>query len=248
MILRGRTPHSLGRGAALVVLALAVLLLPLVPGLGQAQQEEKKATREFGGALAKQPNPADDLGKARDALKQKLAEVEALKKKIEELAVAERQKAADREQARGRAVQGGQLKHLRETRSTATARGGVVVRIEISGLSGKPEEITALVKDLEKILGGKDKKVVIVQDRATVLQARGLAPVQVQPGVRWVVPAARQPGKVPAGQPGAGWEVVPAGKPPSAAGPGNVEKKVDALLKELEALRSELKELRKSAK
>jgi hypothetical protein len=218
MIMRGTTPHALGRLAGLTVIGLALLLLPLVPGLGHGQDNTPKAPEPKSGDTKEMPRDASDLARARDELKRKLEEVEVLKRKIDLIRRAEELRRA--------------------TTKAAPAPAGATIRIEITGLSGKPEEIAALVKDLKKALGGKDKKVYILIGRSP---AGG--------GAGWVIRPVTQPP-----MPGRLIEVLPTPGPAPkvkvrdrglyARQPDGLEKKVEALLRELEALRRELRELK----
>jgi hypothetical protein len=81
------------------------------------------------------------------------------------------------------------------TAAVAVAQKGVTIRIEISGLEGKPEELRALVARLEKELPGKDHKVLILAGpqadawRITNQLVRPGAPVEAS-GWKIVKPAA----------------------------------------------------------
>ncbi len=197
MILRGTTPHALGRTTALAVIGLALLLLPLVPAPARAQDEKPKPERPATRPIDTERGASDDLRRVSDALQQKLAEVEALKHKLDTLKKAQ--------------LEAQRVDALKQARVVRVAPPGVTIRIEISGLSGKSDEITRLARELQKAFPGKSVQ------------------VSIQPG----------------GRHGAGTvlyrpvEVVRAPKGPFPA--GSIEKKLDALMREMEALRKELR-------
>jgi beta-lactamase regulating signal transducer with metallopeptidase domain len=239
MILRGTTPHALGRTAALAVLGLAFFLLPLVPGLATAQDSKAEQEKERAGTVlalrALGQAQSDQVREAEAALRAKMAEVEALKKKIADMQKAAREKARTvRETVR--AVEIVKARTAREA-----GKGGVTIRIEISGVPGTAEDIAKLVKDLEKAMPGKDRRVIVLQGGRLHVE-----PVPAQPGAR------------PAAGAGVRLRVVTPPATPKTPSPAahrhgmpaaqdTLEKRVDALLRELEALRQELKSRRPGA-
>jgi hypothetical protein len=153
-----------------------------------------------------------DLDKLEADLKKKLAAVQAARAKV---ALAKLKRDLE---ARARAA-------------AASRKEGVVIRIEISGLAGKPEELKALVNKLEKVLGGEKRRVLILRTPADGQPRRD--------GARWTIKPA-PPGRVVIPSTGSGgWKVKVA--TPANKRLDSLEKKLDSVLKELEALRRELK-------
>jgi beta-lactamase regulating signal transducer with metallopeptidase domain len=220
MIMRGTTPHALGRFAGLTVIGLALLLLPLVPGLGHGQDNTPKGPAPKSGDTREMPRDAG-LARARDELKRKLAEVEVLKRKIDLIKRAEELRRA--------------------TTKAAAAPAGVSIRIEINVQPNTPHaEIVALVKDLEKALGGKDRKVLITVGRRPT---GGMGGAVIRPGTR--PPAGARPGEMlPVPRTPANVKLPARSRELDTRSAGGLEKKVEALLRELEALRRELRDLK----
>src|SRR5262249_23447972 len=141
MILRGTTPSGLGRPATLLMLALAALVLPLVPGLARAQDEaQPKRTTVRGKAV--------ELELALRGAARQQGDLAKLEAEIAKLAaeLAKKKLALDAARKAKDAV-------------AKFKKGGVSVRIEINGLSA--EQAKDLAKVLEKALPGKDKKILI---------------------------------------------------------------------------------------
>ncbi len=232
MILRGATPAVMGRPMSLAVLALAALVLPLVPALAEAQAPPPPVSRAADVDKDVLIFKADDREPVRfiarldgaDDLKKLEAE---LARKAEELAELKRRLDA----ARSRPA----VARLPE------AKGGVTITIHIDG--GKPEEIAALLKRIREAAGDKrvffdaklpggrpaEGKVIILLDRDGQLRY-GV------PGVAAPPPPPRVPAPPPAVR-------VPVTAPPIAVPTPrkNAEERIDALMRELEALRRELK-------
>jgi hypothetical protein len=198
------------------VLGLAVFLLPLVPGWGQAQ-DPREVTREVE-AAGQPPRDEGDLRRLRDELKEKLADIEKLKKKIAE-AARDRAKEA---QKKARELHK-QIAEGRE-RGREVHRGSQVIKIEISGV--KPDEIKDLVAKLKKDLPGKDTKVIVtVGGPSPTILFKGTT----RDGQRGI--------GIELGPRGPRGPVVPGGERRS----DSLEKKLDSVLRELEALRKELR-------
>jgi predicted RNase H-like nuclease (RuvC/YqgF family) len=251
MILGGNTPHGLTRANGLIVFGLALFLLPLVPVWGQAQ-EDPEAKKRIVLRLAEDTKAAQtDLKAAEAEIEKRAAELAALKAKMAAM------KAKLAAEARAKAAEA--LARVRVAAGQRTA--GPVIRIEISGLDLKADELKELIKKLEAVLPGKDKKVIIqvgADRKVEVFDARS-----VRERVRFgaggaggtvvVVPRAPEPPARP-GAPvraRAGVVVRPGVAPPGvpAAPPGEkrieaLEKKLDLLLRELEALRKEMSKSR----
>jgi beta-lactamase regulating signal transducer with metallopeptidase domain len=224
MILRGNTPHALGRSSWLVVLGLAVLLLPFVPGLGQTQEGPRTRDQVFLYRAVLAPQPGDpDLQKLQAEIEKRAAEIAHLRAKLEQLK-AEKAKAA----------QDGRERQL-GTSGREAGRGGPVIRIEIIGLSAKPDELKKLAATLEKMLPGKEKRVLI----SLGAQPKGIF-FRVEGG-RMGDPVLR--GAVPV--PGAGLPPLPGMLPPGPHPGAATEKRLDNLEKALQGVIRQLESLRK---
>jgi beta-lactamase regulating signal transducer with metallopeptidase domain len=235
MIVRGVPPRALSRTAALVVLALGGLLLPWLPVWGQ----DRPKPAAPGNAAPEARPVAVDPFQPKAAPAPELAQLEAELKKLQ--ADLEKKKAEiELNRARMELERARRVKELEAKRGEAAggklASGSVVIRIEITGLEGKPEELKEMLKKLEKELPGKNKVIILTAEdrRPTVAGMWGA-----------MMGGAAKTASAPPGK-----------TPPAAAGPttphmmfgplpdgrlGAVEKKLDVLLKELEALRQELK-------
>jgi len=155
----------------------------------------------------------DDLRALETELKKKQDEIAALKEKVEAI--------------KRKAVQ-------------ATPKYSAGIRIEISGVDLKPEDLKKLVEALEKGLpGGKERKVIVLKATGT-------------DRVTWAVPGVPKEGQhAPKHEfrfevkPKVVTPPVPV-MPPMPGAPGdkrvdNLEKKLDAVLRELEALRKAMR-------
>jgi beta-lactamase regulating signal transducer with metallopeptidase domain len=245
MIMRGTTPRALTWPGCLAVLGLGVLLLPLLPAWGQAQdtgQDKKEVIAVFGGrggAASDLEKAKAELDRAQAELRKKQAELEKARARLEELTRAERLRVRVRRAAEAAG------------RGRDPVPASTVIRIEIHGVPGKAAEVDDLVKKLEKALEGKGRRVVILRP-GTVLGAMGGgmggfggfgAAGGGRGGLRVVVP----PG-VPAPRAGAGAGVAPVpgvravpATPRGRALPlEGLEKKLDNLLREVESLRREI--------
>lgn len=234
MIMRGTTPHLLGRPAGLAVFGLACFLLPLVPSLGLGQsgpREERKEVIRFA--------DGDQRGLEIE-LKRKMEEIEVLKKKIQEVARAKAEGAKKHvEVLRGKIIHGQEHK----------AHGGAVIRIEISGGAMKKEELKELVEKLEKMLPGKDRKVTIhvdgSGDHGKPGQGKGIITIDrdrkrfEQEHGRAILAPKRPAAPTPPTPPG-----FPKG-PPGAPAPRGDDRRIDSLEKRLDAIMRELESLRK---
>jgi beta-lactamase regulating signal transducer with metallopeptidase domain len=234
MIMRGTTPAGLGRSSGLAVLGLALLLLPLGPvlGLAQTDNEDPKAKVRFLLSEVKKEAASPDLKQIEADIAAKADELEKLKVKLALL----KKKVSAEAEAQKRAA--GALKRALVERkidvgryvASATRQAGPVIRIEISGLSMKPEELKELVDKLEKSLPGKEKRVIVMVGAGGAVNRVGVVRgIAVSPPVPKVV----LPG-------------VPGRPPTPPVPPGDkridsVEKKLDQLLRELEAIRKELR-------
>jgi hypothetical protein len=239
------------RGAMAAVMGLALVAAPAwtqAPGgkgvavLKAADGKGKPVEVEvvFGdGRLGFVADGAPDLKKLEADLAQKVAEIEAVKRKIAELKAAADAKR-QLEAARARLAETMAKTKEAEARKTA-APGGLTVTIQISG--AKAEDVEALVKKLREAVGGAairitkgpemkeakpaDRRVIILGDSTGVLR---LMPSPLPPAVP-APPGSRDYRPVPA--------------PPLPMMPGtrarSVEDRLDALMKELEALRREIK-------
>jgi beta-lactamase regulating signal transducer with metallopeptidase domain len=137
MILRGTTPRSLGWAGGLVVLGLAAVL-PLWPRQAEAQDRTPA------------PPPAgrevpEDLQRLREALEQRMREVEELRARM--AAAAEGIKRRPEAPPRGAAPERGDGR-----RPEDGGRGGVVIHIEVIGPEAAPRDIEAIVEKLKSSL------------------------------------------------------------------------------------------------
>jgi hypothetical protein len=225
MIMRGNTSRALTWPGLLAVFALGALLLPARMQAQPPAPKDKAGDRrvEVGGPeLSK---AADDLAKAEVELKKKMQEIEAMRARIAAL-----KKMQD---ARSR------LEGLLKVAPRMPGTGGVTIRIEISGLNLKPEEIKDLAKKLEAAVPGGKRQVIILGKDS-----------RPGDGVRfWLVPDGaskkvkiKSPPKTKV-VPGA-----PPGKGPGAAAPDKrvekIEQALEKVLREVEALRREVRDLR----
>jgi bla regulator protein BlaR1 len=222
MILSRSTSPALGWFAGLGVLGLALLLLPLVPSISQAQAPAPKdGVKKF--------DADTDLDKIKEEMKRKMEEIELLKKKFAELARAEdaKKKAAE-ELARA------------EKKKEIEARGGSTIRIEISGASATAEDLEKIARMLEKALG-KEVKVIVLRAGQGMGGGFGFAvpkpgtgsgktwKFEVQPGQPSKVAEPAKPGAAP--------------KPPQPPGGDRIEKlekKLEDIMKRLESLHRDM--------
>jgi beta-lactamase regulating signal transducer with metallopeptidase domain len=240
MILTGKTPHGLGRSNGLAVLGLALFLLPLVPVWGQAQTAAEEEKRAIINLIESDDAPGGDAKKLEAEVEKKVAELAELKARMAQLkklaAELARKKAADA-LSRARVARG--------QRST-----GPVIRIEISDLNLKADELKDLVKKLETVLPGKEKRVLIVTSKdqrvETVLGGRSGATI------RGRFRSDAEAPKAPMAGPGVPSRPAPPMRPGMAPPGGiragssdrridNLERKLDQLLRELEALRRDMR-------
>jgi beta-lactamase regulating signal transducer with metallopeptidase domain len=161
MILRGSIPHQLGWSASLVVLALAALLLPLVPSFAQEPAKNKYIVAQGPGG--------DDLERMERDLKRRMEEIESLRRKMEETRRAQREgdarkRAEEAERRRGEegrrrgedAARDARKKAeeaIRKAETILKEKLKALDRMELKDLN-KLKEIKNL-KDLEKIKAQK---------------------------------------------------------------------------------------------
>lgn len=196
MILKKTTPHSLGRPGAAAVLALGAMLLPLMAGTSRGYDEEQQPPAKVKPAEEKKlffdrEVKEGDLAKAEAELK---AQMEAIERARQRLAEA-RRAFAEREKGKGE-----------------PHKGGAVIRIEISGVEGDPKQIEKLVKDIEKMVPGKDRRVIVLRGHDKDGKWEFGRPGQ---GFRWDGEWGGPAGKGFFGpMPGGGGPAKPAGKQP----------------------------------
>jgi beta-lactamase regulating signal transducer with metallopeptidase domain len=268
MIVRGATPRALSWPAGLGVGVLG-LLLSFVPAWAQPAPREdvRKATEELDRARTVletqlQRLRAEEAVRAQPDVKALEADLARKQKELDEArARLEKARKQGAETVRGR-LQDAQKYYADIVRvaraaapSQAKAGSGVTIRIEISGLEGKPEELKALVARLEKELPGKERKVIIVPASAANRSGtyyRAVPAAQPAPPAPPALPGAAVKPIIP---PAPGAIAVPkpvielhiererAKTPPakSESRAEELEKKLDNLLKELSELRQELK-------
>jgi beta-lactamase regulating signal transducer with metallopeptidase domain len=248
MILTGKTPHGLGRSNGLVVLGLALFLLPLVPVWGRAQDavERKTVINERDIEVGAAAQESADAKKIEADIEKKAAELALLKARMAEL------KRATLESSKKKLADA--IKEVQK-RVVVQRSATPAIRIEISGLDMKADELKDLVKKLEAVLPGKEKRVVIVagtDPRTGVVLGMGGAggtyayrlrsgeAVKAPPAAGWGVPrSATPPG------PGAAPAAPGTPAPPPVARPGSTDRRIDGLEKKLDLLLRELEALRK---
>lgn len=219
MIMRGTTPHDLSRSAALAVFGLALTLLPFVPSPSYAQQEEKK---EAFRVIQRE----GDLQRLEEEMKRKQEELEQLRIKLREMARARAEEA--KKQA--------EIIRKRADRPAVEARPGkrsegAVVRIEISGIDLKPEQMKDLAEKIEKLIPGKDRKVFITRGGDGPQPFKVVVPRMLEGGKKIDLEVVR-PAPV---------RTKNAPRPEADRRIDNLEKKLDSVLRELESLRKEMR-------
>jgi len=234
MILRGVTPARMGRPASLAVLALAAVVLPLVPALSSGQAPPP-AKPEENDVLFLKPDgkgvpiqlelrfegdkPAGDpnLKALEIELARKIAELEDVRKKL----------AA----ARNKPLVG------RTPNPNKAGGDGVVIAVEVNGVGKR--EVDALVQKIREAVGADRRVSVEVKRPAGKPPEGGIIIVGEKGGLRFTIPVEsimRPPAVVvpnPRQVPPPPLAPVPRGK--------SVEERLDALMKEVEALRREMK-------
>jgi len=241
MILSKTTPHSLGRAGAMAVLGLGVMLLPLVAGVSRGDEEEQQPPPRGGTFQGQEkekvfPRKAEgvDLDKLEADLKQQLEAIARAKQRIEEArrAMAEKEKAAA-EKAR-------QAEKGREG-----GKGGATIHIVISGVEADPKQIEKMVKEIEKIVPGKDSKVMVTRHEHKDGKEHGFQFKFKGPeGGAWSGKATQSKVEVrPPAVTGPALPMTP--RPPQFGGDNKrveeLEKKLDAVIRELESMKKELK-------
>jgi BlaR1 peptidase M56 len=252
MIMRGTTPRALGWRGALTVLALGALLLPVLPTRAPAQDRAGERADTVKRVQITRDDSAPELQKAEAELRR--LEVEIQRKKAEIALAKQRLKAeAARNRLETRRVQVGQ----RQT--------GPQVRIEII-ISGdeKSEAVKELLNKLEKVLPEGSRRVINLRmggtstgssTGGTATFGRFTPPTPARPG------AAPEPPKPPAPPPGLppGAGAGIGGRPGMPGMPGvggaagrratdprldKLEKALESIQRELEALRRDLRQRR----
>ncbi len=213
-------------------LTLAALMLGLVPALSEGQAPPPAAKgvlkdvlflkgdgkeNAFAIELRLDGEGGGDLKALEADLARRLAEIEAMRAKIAEAKA--RAAAALKAKADARAKD--------DAKAKGGAAAGITITIHVSG--GKAEEVEALIKKLKEAFG--DKRVAVDPKRAE----RKVIVIGDKDVLRWGVPGIAP---LPPGVPAPPIAVVPMPAPPRGK---SVEDRIDALLKELDALRKELK-------
>jgi beta-lactamase regulating signal transducer with metallopeptidase domain len=234
MILGKTTPHSLGRAGGLAVLALGVLLLPLMAGIGRADEEEQQDSRPKPKRNVEQEADDATLQKMQQDLQRRLQEVEQARKRLEE------------------AKKKAELAKAKAKEKNKEAKGGdaTTIIIQISGSDGKEFDAEKLKALLKKAMPDMEVKVLVTRqgkDRQSFGFGFKGGPPGQGGGFGWgkSAPKAEAP-KAP--------ELPKVPQPPApvkgpAPGPKaqpdkrveELEKKLDAILKELEEMKKELK-------
>ncbi len=159
MILRGSIPHQLGWSASLVVLALAALLLPLVPSFAQEAPKNKYIVAQGPGG--------DDLERMERDLKRRMEEIESLRRKMEETRRSQREGDARKraEEAERRRGEDGRrraedaARDARKRAEEAIRKAEAILKEKLKALDRMelkdPEKLKELknLKNLDKDLG-----------------------------------------------------------------------------------------------
>ena len=244
MIMRANTPRALGWPACLGLVALAALLLPLLPGRSQADPEPKKDVVIKKDVVVDRAELADEGDEGEEG-RQELEKAEAeLRKQLDELKA---RRAKLLQEARKKAAMAREKAHVEAQKAREAARergkdkikgkeggkGATVIRVEVHGVN--PDEAKDLAKKIESMLPGKDKRVIVLRgDRDGNAFRFWVQPrVPGRPGVPGIPPNPPTP-------PGAG---------PFGPGRGaGAERRIEALEKKLEGLMRELQQLRREMK
>jgi hypothetical protein len=249
MILSGKTPHGLGWSNGLAVLGLALFLLPLVPVWGRAQDTVKSDRvvineRNIDVLAAEE----EELKKMQADIEKRAAELAALKAKMEQVKRAAVDSAKKKLAAR--------LDVLKQ-RVGETRAAGPTIRIEIIDTSMKTAELQEVLKKLQAVLG-KDSRIVLVvneKTRTDAPAAKGAGEASIYrfrstaPDAKAATPFGGGAGPKGPASYGFGTAKTPFVPRPPTSGQGtsadkridNLEKKLDLLLRELEALRREMR-------
>jgi beta-lactamase regulating signal transducer with metallopeptidase domain len=247
MILRGSTSHMLGRLSALVLLLVAVCVLPLMPGLSNAQPPAEKPAKEgrFGGDAFENKwvfrfGEGDELKKLQEDLEKQRKQIEETMRKLE---------AARRDLKKDKDAEKGEKKRDKgEKKDVFIERVGPgnVIMLRIEGTGVKPEEMKGVIEKLEKELSNKDRKV-------TIIRVPGVGGFGGFGGAGGAGGGAGGAGGAGGGWGGwGGWgggegpRFVPPAMPPMAPMPPGgkmeeLEKKLERLMKEIESLRKEMR-------
>jgi hypothetical protein len=219
MIMRGDTPRSLTWPGCLAVLGLGALL-PLFPSWAHAQEGDVKADvvrhrvvlQPVGGE-----KEAADLAREEAMLAKRLAEIKLARAKL-------------------------------AAKARKAAQAGPVVRIEITVSGLKEGQLKELIAKLEKALPGDGKRIIVLRDGKgapgdrviriwDAVTGREIERRVIPPGVPAPIlpPGPRKVEEL--------WKIVPV-RPGGGVGEGrrieDLEKRLDRVLKELEALRKEM--------
>lgn len=232
MIMRGTTPHLLGRPFGLAVFGLAFAVLPLVPGLGLGQsgqterEEERKDVIRF--------VADEDTRKLQEEIRRKKEEIEALARKLEQAARQQADVAKKKAQELSRRIS-------RETQGQFDRKPGRnVIVIEISGEAIKGDELKEVIAKIEKAVDGKNVTVKVLGEGKRMEFFRGgdhVAPKTVAP--KAVAPKAPK-APTPFGQGERDRERGARGGEGDRRIDG-LEKRLESILKELESLRKEMR-------
>ncbi len=228
MIVRGTTPRGLDRAGVLALLGLG-LLVPLWPHWAQADPPEAPPA----GVPA-----AVDLEREQDELKRLEAELQKKLAEVRELEARLKARAADQARGNVEALRKRLILVEKERAERAAAevrerpdlvraqvgQRGTVIRIEIVG-TDKADEIKDILRRIEKELGGKGRIRVAIEERR---EGNAVSAPRALPGER-VRPRFAPPD-------------VPMGPRPPVR--DSLERKLEDLQRELDALRREIRDTR----
>ncbi|MFO0876579.1 MAG: M56 family metallopeptidase [Gemmataceae bacterium] len=251
MILRDSISPRLGGPALLAVFGLALCLLPLVPRLSQAQEPPKKDIEAIEREIQRRKMELEELSRKLH----KLANTRATAAELEEAGARKRAEEGQKKAKDARVLSHRDI-HVMVNRGSPDT-----IRIEISGVEVKPEEAKALKERIEGLFPGKTPKVTVTrgQDSKIYLYRNkaGLAfeaEIGNIPGLGAVpnvvvvptTPGAPLPPKVPApillpGQVESSKRFPMVGQGDASKRIDKLEKNIDLIMKELEALRKDLK-------
>jgi len=267
MILRGQTSPRLGWTTALGVFGLAVLLLPLVPGFSPAQKRTEPTTPAKSGLEQLDPDSRArlqieiqmliekrvaeaerkhrlrlTLTEARtenDDQDRRAAQIQALKADI-----AAKMAAVKQFEAKAEETKGSTTANYRK-RLTGNPNQGVTIHIEIHDVND-PTAVKGIIGKIEKALEGHKKTVTLHVNRpgaSTATSGGSTPPTPRKPGFD----VKRSPSDSSSGNVKPGSDVKRSPSDPSSRNvktnpsPDHrieaLEKKLDAVLRELEALR-----------
>lgn len=250
LIMRGSTSPRMGLSASLAVTGLATLLLPFVPSFVQAQDNPEK--QELRRGIEKKQQ---EIRRMREELERRSRELEEMNRRLGE----QRGNPPGEGKDRGPRGQGFRLE-MKDGIEIPMKGGNTNIRIEIQGLENIiPEDCQALVEKIRRILPGKNNNIMVFRSGNIRGEAKGQMILRAQDnkgeekGTMILELDTREGFKIQPGGP------TPGNPPPPVQGrviegarligrPGpeanqrieNLERKLDAVMRELETLRRDM--------